>query len=230
MAKRKADQEPASEGEEWSISESATERILDLLIALIFMCAILCWCLVTFSVRDHIVLIVMVPLLCYFTLSSPGTRLRLRERRSMLLFTDIVTVVLIGLCCLFTDYSYGNETEYMIPRMVFGIVSAVLLCFYIGRAKFMYKLIVPAVFVIHAVMFTFWNPGSLIGLLLTFMLPIPYCLFTFKHPYYFGYGRVKVKGKYRRYPESVAKRMRAKQAQEHKAERRARVKENSKRL
>ena len=229
MAKRKQKNKAPKE-EEWNISESATERLLDLIIALILMCAILCWSLVTFTIREHIVLIILAPLLCYFTLSSPGTRLRLRERRSLLIVTDVLALLNVTLCCLFVDYVYRTEVDYMVPKMVFGILAAVLFCLYISRAKFMYYLIVPATFGVNWAMLLFWGADPMIGVAVIFTMPIPYCLWTFSHPYYFGFGRVKVKDKYRRYPEAIAKRMRAKQAQERKAERRERIRQNSKKM
>lgn len=219
-----------SQGKGWDLSESAIERILDLLISLIVMCVILSWCLVTFSVKEHTIAIVLTPLLIYFTLSSPGMRLRMKERTSMLLVTDISAVFNIALCCLFADYVYFTEPNNTLLKMVFGMASAFILCLYLSRVKAMFYLIVPAVFAINAVMFTFWNVGILIGILMTFLMPLPYCMITFSHPYYFGFGRVKVKGVYRRYPEAVAKRMRAKQAEERKAERRERIRQGSKRF
>ncbi len=226
---RKRKQEGEQPQEDWDLSESAVERILDILITLIVMCIFLCWSLITFSVRSHIVVIILVPLLIYFTLSSPGMRLRMKERKSPLIITDLVTVFNIALCCLFTDAVYAGSAENMIPKMVIGIVASLLLCLYLCRIKFMYYLIVPLVFVINLVLFTLWDFNTIAGILLTFFMPLPYCLYTFEHPYYFGFGRVKVKGKFRRYPESVAKRMREKQADERKAERRARAKQKSKR-
>ena len=174
--------------------------------------------------------IVLTPLLIYFTLSSPGMRLRMRERTSMLLVTDIFAAFNIALCCLFADYVYFTEPNNTLLKMVFGMASAFILCLYLSRVKAMFYLIVPAVFAINAVMFTFWNVGILIGILMTFLMPLPYCMITFNHPYYFGFGRVKVKGVYRRYPEAVAKRIRAKQAEERKAERCERIRQGSKRF
>ena len=227
---RKKEKKGLSRGEDWDISESAAGRILDVLITLIVMCAFLFWFLITFSVKEHIVLIVLVPLLFYFTVSSPGLRLRLKERWSNLLVTDILILCEIAICCLFADHVYAVQADNMELKLVFSISSAVILSFYLSRAKFMYYLIVPVLFIVNMVVFTISGFEPILGILLTLFIPLPFCVYTFSHPYYFGFGRVKVKGKYRRYPESVAKRMRAKQADERKAERCARAKQESKRL
>ena len=60
--------------DEWDVKESTVERLLDIMIALIALCVILCWGFVTLSVRQHILTMIFVPLMIYFTLSFSASR------------------------------------------------------------------------------------------------------------------------------------------------------------
>lgn len=197
--------------EDWDVKESTVERLLDIMIALIALCIILCWGFVTLSVRQHILTMILVPLLIYFTLSFSGMRLRMRERLSWLLFTDILAVVNVIVLCFYMDMVYVNQEADWAYKMAFAVISIVALLLYVTRVKFMYYLTVPAVLVINVVLSLLWGIEMFYALMIVFILPLPYAAFIVNHPFYFGIGRVRMCDGYRHYPEPLAKKVRARQ-------------------
>ncbi len=214
--------------EDWDVKESTVERLLDLLVALIIMCVILSWSLVTLSVQQHILTIILIPMLVYFTLSFSGMRLRLRERRSWLVVTDAIAIINIVLLTFYMDSVYVNQEPDWVYKMAFAVVSIVVLLLYITRVKFMYYLTVPAVLVINALLWWLWGLDMELVILISLLLPLPFTAFIVRHPFYFGIGRVRVNNQYKQCPEAYAKRYRARQKAERDAEdRRIREEERS---
>ena len=203
--------------DEWDVKESTVERLLDIMIALIALCVILCWGFVTLSVRQHILTMIFVPLMIYFTLSFSGMRLRLRERLSWLIFTDVLAVINVIVLCFYMDSVYVNQEADWMYKMAFALIGSVVLLLYVTRLKFMYYLTVPAVMIINAVMCWLWGIDILYAIVLVLLLPIPYAATLVCHPFYFGIGRVHMRDGYRHVPENLAKKVRAKQRAEQAA-------------
>lgn len=200
--------------DDWEIEETTVEHILNLLLALMCLCAILCVSFITFTVKENIISIIVIPIVVYIILSAPGMKLRLKEGRSWMLVTDFLAVVNVFVFCMFMNKVFNDEGDYWMYMMIFGFAGILVDSLYLTRYKPMYYLSAPLFMLFNTALIYLWGFGMGYALIIGMLYPIPFLVTTVTHPFYFGIGRVQIKGKYRHYPEPIAKRIRAKQKAE----------------
>ncbi len=205
--------------DDWDVEESTVERLLDAMVALIVMCVLLSWSFVTLSVDQHVLTIILIPILIYATLSMPGMRLRLKERMSWLIITDVIAIINAAVLCFYMDTVIVNQSEGWIFKMAFAFVSVFVLLLYVTRLKAMYYITVPAVFVINVVLLWLCGFDMFYVMLFSLLLPMPFAVTIVSHPFYFGIGRLRMKDRYVECPEALARKVRSGRREDKKAAR-----------
>lgn len=213
--------------DDWDVEESTVENLLNALLALMCLCAILCFSFITFTVKQNFVSIIVIPVVVYILLTSPGMKLRLNEGRSWMLATDILAILNILAYCMFMNRVFADAGDYWALKMLFAFAGIAVVSMYLIRCKPMYYLSAPLFMLFSTALVYLWGFGMGYAILIGMTFPIPFLVTTITHPFYFGIGRVQIKGRYRHYPEPIAKRIRVKQKAESAEQRRA-CKERSK--
>ena len=186
-------------------SEKEVDSIFNCLLTLIVLCAVISLCLMTFSVRRHILSIFLIPIFAYLLFSSPRFNLRLREYKSLLIITDLMVLIEIFALCLYMDHLYTIRAEDLMVKECVCLIGGACLTAYLCRVKAMFYCSVPVIAGFD--MFMAWELGCTVyevASLGVFLIMV-FCWTLYANSFYFGYGRVCLDGVYVHMPEDEAR-------------------------
>ena len=186
-------------------SEKEVDSIFNCLLTIIVLCAVISVCLMTFSIRKHILSIFLIPILAYILFSSPRFNLRLREYKSLLIITDLMVLVEIFALCLYMDHLYTIRAEDLMIKECVCLIGGVGLTAYLCRVKAMFYLSVP--FIAGYNMFLAYELGGSIYEVASLgaFLVMTFAWTLYSNSFYFGYGRVCLDGVFMHMPEDEAR-------------------------
>ena len=209
--------------DDWNVSAPVLNNLINLMIALVVLFVLLAVAYFTLSVKRHLVSLVMFPLFTYVMFSLPSFNLRMREKPSTLIITDIVAMVNIALLSLYLDSClYAGDSD-IILKAVFCLFGIIMFSAYLARGYYMFY-ITPFFAPIYN-MFFLWMHGMDIVWAAIILVAI-FFLFLggmWYHKFYFGIGRVCIKDKYIEMPELKASYIRKVQKKMAKAKREAEI-------
>lgn len=208
--------------DEWDVSPTKLELLLNAIVAFIVFLVILSTGLFSLSFQRHLVLLIVIPVLVFFALSLPGIKLRLREKRSLLLFSDVTAVICIILLCLYMDDLYNRNDGLLIFKSLFCFVGIWMYIAYLSRALYMFYLTVPVNIIYNVFLMQLYGVDAYLALFLIVLLTMVFLSGISTHSFYFGIGRKLVDGKYVLVPESEAREYRKAERQRIREEKDAR--------
>ncbi len=187
------------------LSDREIDSIFDCLLTIVILCVVVSLCLVTFSVKRHVLSIFLIPVFCYILLSSPGFNLRMREYRSLLAITDILVFAeLLGLC-VFMDRLYYFRADDLILKELLSLIAAAGFIGYLARARIMYYLSVPFIAAVNMLVMYELGCSELEIVSMGLFVVALFAWTLYVNSFYFGYGRAFVDGEFVHLPDDEAR-------------------------
>ncbi len=201
------------------LSDREIDSIFDCLFTIVVLCVVISFCLVTYSVKRHILSIFLIPIFTYILLSSPGFNLRMREYKSLLAITDVLIVIeLIGLC-LYMDHLFYIRAHDLLFKELLCLIAAAGYIGYLARARIMYYISVPFIAAVNMVLLYEIGCSELEIVSMGLFVVALFTWTLFVNAYYFGIGRAYIDGKFVHLPDDEARYITKMQRLEAKRER-----------